>query len=131
MGEEKYGRRQKEEINEIKNGWGKKRKQKTNKQTKSLHFSLCTNSHGCWAAQMHTVWNMACLPLGICSTYNVSRLLLLACLNWLSLQDSAQITQLAGRWDNLSHSWTIQAFVFQLIVRLNHMVPPLCLGGCL
>lgn len=80
---------------------------------------------------MHTVWNMACLPLGICSTYNVSRLLLLACLNWLSLQDSAQITQLAGRWDNLSHSWTIQAFVFQLIVRLNHMVPPLCLGGCL
>ena len=33
MGEEKYGRRQKEEMNKIKNGWGKKRKEKTNKQT--------------------------------------------------------------------------------------------------
>lgn len=43
MGEEKYGRRQKEEMNKIKNGWGKKRKEKTNKQTKSLCFSLCTN----------------------------------------------------------------------------------------
>ena len=31
MGEEKYGRRQKEEMNKIKNGWGKKRKEKTNK----------------------------------------------------------------------------------------------------
>ena len=41
MEEEKDERRQKEEMNKIKNGPGKKKE--TNKQTNSLCFSLCAH----------------------------------------------------------------------------------------